>query len=1322
MLRFSLKWRFVSTPFLLGPKNPQNRDNKNNNDDNEDEFAALVTGVKAQLEEYRITHAPQPLTEQNFLLGFAPGRTARCRSCGYHFIERDVRLGVMERSTQGDFAIPCWHHLHCFAHIDRPFFETFYLPPGSDGGIFATREQLKRDLDMGSSPLTAALRAITGDDALRLTLPQQKEVNWIARRWAMAMASTAGGGGGRGRRKKDATDATDTSMSLEDLYKELALNYGEKQMADYLSQHFDIRTLDEKSTTHTRPTRATFQPLVADGRAFGAIDTTCTVCGSILQRNASGGATCTGYLDPFTACKKPYTAAEIRRRPWRLLEGRSAKVPQAHWRRLAIESEAGSVLPPDTYDGDFVQLELPIIAQQRRQKGRKPAALPGMHVVAAGSMDGLAGVAAPEELAVHFVRPEERAKAGAGDERAQVFTPEELTSALHVILKEEERLRDGDGDTGGGGGSGAFDFGKPAYINSTNDELFVPSVHPRQYVFSPSRWVGVAPDAAAAASLLASVERAASARTTFASRGSGTATGTGKGKGRGKGKGKPAKQEDEPLLPFPVYSPAWVRLCLALGHQPPFLDESPLADLYLLHKPALTAAQKQQLQEQRLKLDRARRLAESEEDSNSDSGSGSGVAVKRTDTFAKFRGAFPVDHLCDHAERYRVVLDNSGVRPFSMQLTKADLRKGQNAFYVAQVLHNEEESSNGSGGNKDTCFYVFRRWGRVGDDLHSAKTLSTGMTREDAIKLFREVFEKRTGNSFAAFEGTAPYRKMHGRFHFVPTETIHAFKKADAPVTLSEGDDAAPAPAAVTFDADTTGLLSDLFSLSGLEQSMHAMKIDLQRLPLGQLSDAALAEAAGVLDRLAREVDKNEALLRGSVLQNLAEVGCSDGTEVSVRLDLTPAEATIFLQRARSHADRHSKAVLEALEEHCGGSAAATEPFELFVTAAEMEAAMEAAEQAHMSEAAKNRILSLSNRFYSTIPHRLPGPVRGTSGGLPQGADEALLNTSFKVAVKRFLLDDLADVLRTRRIVEVSQSGAKAGVLQRQYTALRTGLVFMPPGSPAAVGTGDVELSHEQIVEYFETSVSPHHSRAYVTGVWRLERPAERETFEAWLGTHKDAQLPHGGTEPFKRRPTQRQVNANPAEVKRTFLWHGSRFTNWVRIFQEGLQIAPPHALATGYMFGKGVYFADMSSKAAQYSHKGTNPHYASDRRDNRRECLIALCEVAVGNDPLTRTSANSNNNLGVAQYSVLAIGETIMSDETTIAAGPGNEVSLPCGCAQGLLGIPPASLHPLAVRRMVTKARHLTRAHLNLLHNEYIVYDTAQIRIRYLVSFSTTR
>ena len=48
-------------------------------------------------------------------------------------------------------------------------------------------------------------------------------------------------------------------------------------------------------------------------------------------------------------------------------------------------------------------------------------------------------------------------------------------------------------------------------------------------------------------------------------------------------------------------------------------------------------------------------------------------------------------------------------------------------------------------------------------------------------------------------------------------------------------------------------------------------------------------------------------------------------------------------------------------------------------------------------------------------------------------------------------------------------------------------------------------------------------------------------------------------------------------------LWHGSRLTNFVGILSQGLRIAPPEAPVSGYLYGKGIYFADLFGKSAVY-------------------------------------------------------------------------------------------------------------------------------------------
>ena len=78
----------------------------------------------------------------------------------------------------------------------------------------------------------------------------------------------------------------------------------------------------------------------------------------------------------------------------------------------------------------------------------------------------------------------------------------------------------------------------------------------------------------------------------------------------------------------------------------------------------------------------------------------------------------------------------------------------------------------------------------------------------------------------------------------------------------------------------------------------------------------------------------------------------------------------------------------------------------------------------------------------------------------------------------------------------------------------------------------------------------------------------------------------------------------NPKKLgNEKLLWHGSRFSNFVGILSNGMRIAPPEAPKTGYNFGKGVYFADLSGKSAPYCCT-----YLS-----RGTGLFVLCQVALG-------------------------------------------------------------------------------------------------------------
>ena len=71
----------------------------------------------------------------------------------------------------------------------------------------------------------------------------------------------------------------------------------------------------------------------------------------------------------------------------------------------------------------------------------------------------------------------------------------------------------------------------------------------------------------------------------------------------------------------------------------------------------------------------------------------------------------------------------------------------------------------------------------------------------------------------------------------------------------------------------------------------------------------------------------------------------------------------------------------------------------------------------------------------------------------------------------------------------------------------------------------------------------------------------------------------------------------------RKLLWHGSRLTNFAGILSQGLRIAPPEAPASGYRFGKGLYFADIMTLSSMYCR--TSPSSPVG--------FMLLCDTALG-------------------------------------------------------------------------------------------------------------
>ncbi|CAN9147211.1 unnamed protein product [Alternaria alternata] len=293
----------------------------------------------------------------------------------------------------------------------------------------------------------------------------------------------------------------------------------------------------------------------------------------------------------------------------------------------------------------------------------------------------------------------------------------------------------------------------------------------------------------------------------------------------------------------------------------------------------------------------------------------------------------------------------------------------------------------------------------------------------------------------------------------------------------------------------------------------------------------------------------------------------------------------------------------------------------------------------------RDEVERLSNQYFSIIPHAF-GRNRP-----PVIRDINLLKKEIE------LLESLSDMKETAAMLK-DQLKDKSDVnkLDKQFQGL--GMNEMSP------------LDHKsrefvEIDEYLNNSKGKTHNVSYkVQEIFRIERQGEFERFD---------------------KSKYSKIASN-----RRLLWHGSRVTNYGGILGQGLRIAPPEAPATGYMFGKGIYLADMSSKSANYCASYNSGGTA----------LLLLCEAELGNPMHELTDASytaGEDAIKKGMYSTFGMGQT----------GPSKWKDASCmnpalkGCMMPDVSTPPGSTN-------------VPNAYLQ--YNEYIAYDVAQVKLRYLL------
>ncbi|TNN08103.1 Poly [ADP-ribose] polymerase 1 isoform 1 [Schistosoma japonicum] len=276
------------------------------------------------------------------------------------------------------------------------------------------------------------------------------------------------------------------------------------------------------------------------------------------------------------------------------------------------------------------------------------------------------------------------------------------------------------------------------------------------------------------------------------------------------------------------------------------------------------------------------------------------------------------------------------------------------------------------------------------------------------------------------------------------------------------------------------------------------------------------------------------------------------------------------------------------------------------------------------------QILSESTRFYTLIPHDF-------------GMETPPLLDNKKIITKKIrMLEDLLEIELAYKMLQ-TKGDSKRNPLDEHYEQLHTKL------EPLDNDCNEYKL----ILDYVRETHGATHTQytLEVLNIFEVHRDGEENRF----------------------------AKCKVAQHNKQLLWHGSRQTNWMGILSQGLRIAPSDAPVTGYMFGKGIYFADIVSKSANYCFT----------TQSQPEGLLLLCEVILGD--MNECLQADASDLPPNYHSRKGIGSLTPDPSTFYTNKDG--VVYP-------IGKPIDSNVP----------------NTTLCYNEYIVYNVSQVKQKYLV------
>ena len=178
----------------------------------------------------------------------------------------------------------------------------------------------------------------------------------------------------------------------------------------------------------------------------------------------------------------------------------------------------------------------------------------------------------------------------------------------------------------------------------------------------------------------------------------------------------------------------------------------------------------------------------------------------------------------------------SGGKMHTSMMTAINIKQDKNSYYKLQAIQN----------SKGTKFTLFRSWGRIGSDTIGGIKNQVYHNKSNCLEEFYRLFEEKTQNQFFA----KSYTKQPGCFF--PMDISYT---RDTEVDFDDNKNPSK------LDKPVQDLIKLIFDVKAMKKSLVEFELDLEKMPLGKLSNEQLKKAYQLLTDLQKHVKEDNKMM-----------------------------------------------------------------------------------------------------------------------------------------------------------------------------------------------------------------------------------------------------------------------------------------------------------------------------------------------------------------------------------------------------------------------------------------------------------------------------